>query len=174
MSQRRSPVLVVVVVVVVALLCVGGIGYAIYDHFRGRNAAEAQFERDLRDAGFNADAEWKDETTCTKKNKNGTCKTSKTESELDAVATVGGCRLELERTEDAAYDRAPVVNGKPGVRAYKFDEVNDGSDDDGVDVEDGEGNRAKFTTPNPSREQVYDYLAANNFTRCFAANAAKN
>jgi hypothetical protein len=173
MSQRRSPVLVVVLVIV-ALLCTGGIGYAVYDHFRDRNAAEAQFERDLRDAGFTADAEWKDEKTCTKKKPNGTCKTYKTESELDATAKVGNCPIELERSEDAAYDPAPVVNGKATVRTYKFDEVNDGSSDDGVDVTEGEGNRAKFTTLNPSRVQVYDYLAANNFTRCFAANAAKN
>jgi hypothetical protein len=170
--MRRS---VVAVLIVVALLCTGGAAYGIYDYIRDRNAAKTQFNTDLRSAGFtNPNADWKDEKTCVKRNKNGTCKTYKTESELDAVVTVGGCRLELERTEDVAYDRAPVVNGKPGVRHYKFDEVNDGSDDDGVDVEDGEGNRAKFTTPNPNREQVYDYLAGNNFPRCFKANAAKN
>lgn len=146
--------LVVLGIVVVALV----IGGLVALSFKSRSDAAKRMESNLLGAGYiaNIDASWKDE--CVKRNRNGTCK--KTESELDAPTTIAGCPLTLESKD----------NGK----TFKLDEINWGSDPDGLDVADGDGGLSVFTTPNPRREQVYDYLATNaSRLSCFKANPNK-
>lgn len=155
-TKRRGPLAAVIVVSVVVISIIVA---CVLLYQKSRNDAARRMERAAISAGFlsNLDAEWKDE--CVKRDRRGKC--TKTESELDAPTTVAGCPIGLESQDSG--------------KTYKLDEVNWGNDPDGIDVADGEGGLTRFTTINPTRVQVYDYLEKNKSKlTCFKANPAKS
>jgi hypothetical protein len=157
-GRRRWPWILLIVAALIAVT--GGTTAAIISYQNSRNAAVAEFRQDLVNAKFAASTKdkglqvaWKDESECIKK-KSGVCKQWKTKSEVDATLVVANCRLQMEREKNVANAKP-----QPGVtKAYKFDEVQYGSDPDGIDVTSPTNERPAFNKSNPTRADVYRYL----------------